>query len=346
MCVTALFEMMNWRDIPVSLSKYRLYYMGCSMLMVVLYHWRCVCAEPLYLRNFEWGYIGVDVFVFLSGMGLCYAYNKYNLFVFYTRRFLRLYPIYALTAIVCTLIWSLIHARFPGLSIWLCELSGMQSLGMGPFFDWYLSFLFLLYLIFPVLYRLRHVALVIGLYMLAYMVLSNYIVPWQLSCMISRLYIFVLGMMAYETIMHRLHVTRLGVLCLCITIAPFVLEIHDRFLLASSFLPVVLLVLYTMHLFLTVVDKRMLLGKAIDYVGKNSIIVYASNVVSMHSMVFLDPSMNDSLAYWLLQVVWYIVLYYANKFLLAPVAAFIVEKVETLVCKLGDEEQMHRQDSH
>lgn len=345
MCVTALFEMMNWRDVPVSLSKYRLYYMGCAMLMVVLYHWRCVCAESLYLRNFEWGYIGVDVFVFLSGMGLCYAYNKYNLFVFYARRFLRLYPIYALTAIVCTLIWSLIHAHLPGLPIWLCELSGLQSLGKGLFFDWYLSFLFLLYLLFPVLYRLRHDALVIGLYLLAYVVLSNYIVPWQLSCMISRLYIFVLGMMAYETIMHRLPVTRLWVLTFCITIAPFVLEIHDRFLLASSFLPVLLLVLYAMHLFLTVVDKRMLLGKAIDYVGKNSIIVYASNVVSMHSMVILDSSMNNSLAYWFLQVVWYIVLYHANKFLLAPAAAYIVEKVETLVCKPGGEEQMHRQDS-
>ena len=332
---SALFETMNWSDFPISFSKYRSYYMGCAMVMVLLYHWSGICAELQFLGCFKWGYIGVDIFVFLSGMGLCYAYNKYHPLVFYMRRFLRLYPIYMLTAILCTLMWALAHECVPGALIWLGELFGLQSVGIVPFFDWYLSFLLLLYLIFPVLYRARHSALVIGLYLLAYVVLRNYDVTWQLSCMISRVYVFVLGMMAYETLMNRLPVARLGVLCLVITIIPFVLEIPDRFLLVSSFLPLVLLMLYALHRLLTVVDRGMLLSRAIDYVGKNSIIVYTSNVVSMQSMAFLGPGINGSLAYWLLQVVWYIVLYYANKCLLEPAAAFIEEKVGAIVCKLG-----------
>lgn len=226
---------MKWSDFPNSLCKYRSYYMGCAMLMVVLYHWFCVCSGPHILGIFKRGYIGVDVFLFLSGMGLCYAYNKYNLFVFYVRRFLRLYPIYALMAISCIIVWSLTNGRIPGASVWLYELSLLQSLDKGIPFDWYLSFLLVLCLIFPVLYRARHIALVIGLYVLAYMVLANSTLPWQLCCMISRIYVFALGMMAYETIMNRLSFTRLCVLFLFISIMPLVLDVHNNFLYASSF---------------------------------------------------------------------------------------------------------------
>lgn len=98
-----------------------------------------------------------------------------------------------------------------------------------------------------------------------------------------------------------------------------------------------LLILYALHHFLAHIDKRMLLGKALDYVGKNSIIVYASNILAMFSKECLALGINDSLEYWTLQIVWYIVLYYANKCLLAKVAVFVEDKVGAIVCKLRGE---------
>ncbi len=48
------------------------------------------------------GYYGVDIFLFLSGMGLCYGYKKYkSYFSYLKKRFLRIYPTY-LTVIAIT----------------------------------------------------------------------------------------------------------------------------------------------------------------------------------------------------------------------------------------------------
>ena len=68
--------------------------MGIAILMVLLYH---LCCWPQWnnpLRIFGHWYIGVDIFLVLSGFGLCFSYEKYNIKTFYYHRLIRIIPLY------------------------------------------------------------------------------------------------------------------------------------------------------------------------------------------------------------------------------------------------------------
>lgn len=85
---------MYWGD----LSKYRNQLYGLSMIWIVIFHVYETFFDKL---NFNWissiifnsGNIGVDIFLFLSGISMRYSMKKYNdlnktnLLDFYKRRF-------------------------------------------------------------------------------------------------------------------------------------------------------------------------------------------------------------------------------------------------------------------
>ena len=70
--------------------------MGFAALWILIYHeWQLLSvtwSPPYYAERFikDIGFIGVDMFLLLSGMGLSYAVRKYPLGEFYKRRYLRL----------------------------------------------------------------------------------------------------------------------------------------------------------------------------------------------------------------------------------------------------------------
>lgn len=74
--------------------------MGIAILMVLLYH---LCCWPQWnnpLRIFGHWYIGVDIFLILSGFGLCFSYEKYNIKTFYYHRIIRIIPLYWFSLII------------------------------------------------------------------------------------------------------------------------------------------------------------------------------------------------------------------------------------------------------
>lgn len=84
-------------------SRYRTELMGEAMLLVLVYHVFCWVYNPV--GSFNIGYVGVDVFLFLSGLGLAESYARHSLSAFYCNRFVRLYPVYALAVVLtCFLI--------------------------------------------------------------------------------------------------------------------------------------------------------------------------------------------------------------------------------------------------
>lgn len=63
----------------------RYYWMGIAMLWIVVFHWMTpICnietisstVRQTLLRIFGSGYVGVDIFLFLSSYGLCYSFEK------------------------------------------------------------------------------------------------------------------------------------------------------------------------------------------------------------------------------------------------------------------------------
>ncbi|MDY6270773.1 MAG: acyltransferase [Prevotella sp.] len=87
------------KDIELqNISRYRGELMGAAMLFVILFHVGLPREDAFYgLRRI--GNIGVDMFLFLSGVGLWFSWTKRpSLKHFFTRRYLRVYPAWLIIA--------------------------------------------------------------------------------------------------------------------------------------------------------------------------------------------------------------------------------------------------------
>ena len=81
-----------------NISRYRAEQMGAAMLFVILFHVALDRGDPFYgLRRC--GNVGVDIFLFLSGVGLWFAWTKTpDVRRFYNRRLLRILPTWLFVA--------------------------------------------------------------------------------------------------------------------------------------------------------------------------------------------------------------------------------------------------------
>ena len=87
------------KDIELqNISRYRGELMGAAMLFVILFHVGLPREDAFYgLRRI--GNIGVDMFLFLSGVGLWFSWTKRpSLKHLFTRRYLRVYPAWLIIA--------------------------------------------------------------------------------------------------------------------------------------------------------------------------------------------------------------------------------------------------------
>ena len=136
------------------LSRYRLPIMGFATLWILVFHvWKPVLGQwdrLLWIENFikGIGFCGVDIFLLVSGLGLVYAIEKYDLKTFYLRRFFHVYPAFLFAAFGIGFFrgWSLkeilekvLLIRFFGNSIYS--------------YLWYVPAALLFYLFFPLYYR-------------------------------------------------------------------------------------------------------------------------------------------------------------------------------------------------
>ncbi len=138
--------------------------MGVAALWIMLYHSRLFfdAADGTgifhYLYVFLYnlyqlrsaGQVGVDIFLFLSAIGLYFSLEKDpDVSSFYKRRAIRVLPEYLLINIL----WSMYLGEGPvELSRNLCGLSFVLD---GNLDNWYFILLFFLYLSFPLLFRYK-----------------------------------------------------------------------------------------------------------------------------------------------------------------------------------------------
>lgn len=133
--------------------------MALGILWVVLFHSRYTGVElPIFVKFpfFTLGHFGVDIFMFLSGFGIfCSLFKSDNLSGFFKRRFLRLFPVFPVMFLYV----------FANKITSLPEIAGCFSymnffvpgfIVKNPDFArfWYISVIFSLYFISPVLAKL------------------------------------------------------------------------------------------------------------------------------------------------------------------------------------------------
>ena len=136
------------------ISKYRTHIMGFGALWILIYHaWKITSAEYSMIWRAEYfikatGFAGVDILLFVSGLGLVYAIEKYNLREFYFRRFVNVYPAFFLTGIVLMYVreWDVKTFWESVLCIKFYTTNIFQLL-------WYVPAILTGYLLFPLYYR-------------------------------------------------------------------------------------------------------------------------------------------------------------------------------------------------
>lgn len=148
---------------------------------------------------FSQRYVGVDIFMVVSGLGLTFSMSKSeDLKDYYLKRWIRIFPFFTfITLIEC---WLIIGESF-GLAL-------LRSTTIGywvgvPYIDWYVPAIVGLYTIFSLFYfkvvkpEKYRVALSLGVFFLITSVILNYfpILDWKHYALFYRVPNFIMGCM-------------------------------------------------------------------------------------------------------------------------------------------------------
>jgi peptidoglycan/LPS O-acetylase OafA/YrhL len=134
------------------ISKYRDSIMGFAILWVAFFHSGIDFGKTGFLSYFlsfikYTGYLGVDIFFFVSGFGLMVGRckKKYSIYSFYKRRFLRIMPMFWFFLSLSIVLFGMTR----NLSSTLIEYTGISFLLLHDFNQWFINAIIFCYLIFP-----------------------------------------------------------------------------------------------------------------------------------------------------------------------------------------------------
>lgn len=134
-----------------SIIKHRSSWMGIAILWVILFHANIEFPYGVLNEIKVIGYGGVDIFMFASGMGCYFSLSRDNdVLSFLKRRFMRIMPIYWCFIVV----WLIYKSQYIELTVGsvignvLCV---QYFTELGNDFNWYISAIWLLYLLAPAL---------------------------------------------------------------------------------------------------------------------------------------------------------------------------------------------------
>ena len=131
--------------------RYRKFYMGFAMLLLVIHHGRMFIPEGRVNDLVALLYGGVDFFLFCSGIGCFFSYTRdRDPVAFLRRRAARIFPVY-LAFMAYWLYTEFQKSPVPlqdvlGNVLWIQWLTGRK-----PVFNWYMSAMLLTYLLTPAL---------------------------------------------------------------------------------------------------------------------------------------------------------------------------------------------------
>lgn len=212
-----------------NISRYRGELMGAAMLFVILFHVGLNRNDPFYgLRRC--GNVGVDIFLFLSGVGLWFAWHKNpDTRAFYRRRFLRILPTWLVVAGTFYIADYLGPRRF---SRNIIDLIGDITVNWGFWLHdeltfWYVPAIMALYLAAPHYMRLitkHHIYRWLPLLMVVWCVMVQWVTPihhavGHLEIFWSRMPIFFIGINMGEMVRRKATIESHAVWLLLLTFA-------------------------------------------------------------------------------------------------------------------------------
>jgi len=138
------------------LSKYRTNIMGMAALWVMIFHSSIagidVKAAGVFSIIKNMGYIGVDIFIFLSGVGIYFSLEKSTISVFYKKRLLRILPYYLIFMLVVTP-YNLVN-QYHSVNTIIMEAQSFVFWQNLITYRWYVPCILILYFFAPIYFKL------------------------------------------------------------------------------------------------------------------------------------------------------------------------------------------------
>ena len=183
----------------------RNYWMGWAIIFIMLCHVQYTCFDnSIFMKVlrflFKKGEFGVDVFLFLSIIGLCYSYENNTIKDFYINRIRRLFPMYF---VFLCLSFVFFKSNQHIVKDVILQITGLSNFMGNQFDEWFIPAIILIYAFFPLLFlvvkwlcekKIMISVAVVFLLIYSYVLLKNYITPY-FAC---RLYLIPLGIVVYQ----------------------------------------------------------------------------------------------------------------------------------------------------
>lgn len=290
----------------------RAYLMGMSILWIVAFHY-CFYGDLLssgfFKLLFSRGYVGVDIFLFLSAYGLCFSFERNGIGRFYLNRLKRLFPMYVLFVAVAVYFF---HQYYSDSAVKLAvfQCSGLASFRMVDF-EWFIPALIVLYALFPLLYKgvrwlYDHCKWILPVLILAVALLVPVISKVVFPIFAYRFPIFILGIVAFLAMQNDDGKYLLAVFVTCAIFA-VVTKVSEGLML-SLLVPLVLWGLGG-------IEMKFPFEKPICFVGKHSLEIYLAQSLALNQYYLYSdaPFVLKCLIALVIIVVGSFVLYYFQK---------------------------------
>lgn len=265
-----------------NLIRKRTELMGIAILMVLLYHLFCWQKYHVVLALFKYGYLGVDIFLLVSALGNCYSYNKHTLATFYGRRLKKILPLYWCSVLAIALlevVWP--TSGYDALTLF-AQLTTLSYWGLGTqISEWFVAAILVLYLTFPLSYGLTSrfpiPALLLGCLIPILCQYLGIVDAWH-ECLISRIPIFIFGIICYQYHEGK-SVSTKQFYCACLILSlvfvfSCVYSISD-FLTSACICPLIVFIAIEGLFFL----RNVHVEKVLRWFGQNSFVIYTSNLL-------------------------------------------------------------------
>lgn len=285
-----MIQAINQNELNAFITKNRQALMGISIIAILLYH-AYVWITPQdvnLLKIFTYGYAGVDIFMFLSGWGLCYSYSKNRITTFYYRRFLRIFPLTILSGLIVSLF---VYRYEESITCWdvICTVSTLYYYGLGgTYWNWFIPGIIILYISFPILFSISKK---LGLYFFIIInitivsIIGFHQVDWQYCCLICRLPIFINGIIVYLKQKNGEKLVYLFLINMIFYIISCSFNLSEYYLTAT-FCPLLLLSFYYLK-------KIILTITFIEIMGKYTLEIFLGNSISYYVLhVFIRYNNN------------------------------------------------------
>lgn len=276
-----------------SLMKYRNEIFGFSAIWIVLFHIFGHASLPPFPggnyinRILSYGNMGVDIFLFLSALGLYYSINKNTLSKFYTNRLKRVVLPYLILAVPYFIVYNFFVVK-DGFLPFLSNLSTVNFWLKGDHPTWYVAFIVFAYALYPLIYKLNVKTRGIStIFLIIFSVIFEYILLKMQSPLyinaeraLSRIPIFLFGILISDFLLNKTHKINLFVVVASFCAIIYMILIIDRIHIVLmrfcyGIMAVCIIVVYS---FIRTLFNIKIVSNLLKWVGTISLEIYIVHV--------------------------------------------------------------------